>query len=85
MDVDAVKESNAIENVIEQTFALKGRGRYLRAEAHDSLVVDVFNQCYFWNSQDEQGDVITWVQKRQRMDFKGAVIWLCQRGGLPEP
>lgn len=85
MDIEAIKDANLIEDVIQQTFPLRGRGRYLRAEAHDSLVVDVYNQCYFWNSRDEQGDVITWVQKRQRTDFKGAVTWLCQRGGLPEP
>jgi len=85
VDIDAIKQVNPVEDVISETYSLRGRGRYLRAEAHDSLVVDLYNQAYFWNSQGEQGDVITWVQKRRNLDFKGAVIALAQRGGLPEP
>jgi uncharacterized protein (UPF0147 family) len=40
---------------------------------------------YYWNSAGEWGDVIEWVQRRQRVDFKGAVEWLCQRAKLPAP
>jgi len=85
MDVEQVKEANRIEDVIQEMFPLRGQGRYLRAEAHDSLVVDVHNGCYYWNSQGEQGDVITWIQKRHNTDFKGAVVFLAQRAGLPAP
>jgi len=85
VDVAEIKEAVRIEDVIGETFPLRGTGRYLRAEAHNSLVVDVHNQAYFWNSQGEQGDVITWVGKRQNTDFKGAVRWLCKKEGLPAP
>jgi hypothetical protein len=85
MDLEKVKEANPIEDVINAEFPLRGGGRYLRAEAHDSLIVDTHGQAYFWNSQGEQGDVITWVMRRRRCDFKAAVEWLCQRAGLPAP
>jgi len=74
-----------IEDVIGVEYPLKGRGRWLRSQQHDSLVVDLHNQAYFWNSNGEQGDVITWVMTRRRCDFKGAVEWLCQRAGLAAP
>lgn len=85
MDLDQVKEVNKIEDVISAEYPLRGIGRYLRAEQHDSLVVDTHSQAYFWNSAGEQGDVITWVMKRHQGGFKGAVEWLCQQGGLPAP
>jgi DNA primase len=85
MDIEAIKQANPIEDLISESFPLRGTGRYLRAEAHSSLVVDLHNQCYFWNSQDEHGDVITWVEKRERCGFRTAVERLCRRAGLPAP
>jgi len=85
MDITRVKEANLIEEVIGAEYDLRGGGRYVRATAHDSLIVDTHGQCYFWNSQGEQGDVITWVMHRRRCDFKAAVEWLCTQAGLPAP
>lgn len=85
VDIERVKAANPIEDVIGVEYPLRGTGRYLRAEAHDSMVVDTHGQAYFWNSAGEQGDVITWVMKRRRCEFKAAVEWLCQRAGLPAP
>ena len=85
MDLEKVKEANLIEDIVGAEYPLRGRGRYLRAEQHDSLIVDTHGQCYFWNSQGEQGDVITWVMHRRKCEFKAAVEWLCTQGGLPAP
>jgi len=85
MDLEKVKEANLIEDIVGAEYPLRGRGRYLRAENHDSLVVDVHQQAYFWNSQGESGDVITWVMHRRRCDFKAAVEFLCTQAGLPAP
>ncbi|MBK8990129.1 MAG: hypothetical protein IPM39_29380 [Chloroflexi bacterium] len=41
---------------------LKGRGKYLNAESLDSLVVNVEDQLYFWNSQGHKGDGINWLE-----------------------
>lgn len=84
--VELVKERNHIEDVIAADgYPLEGHGRYRRARQHDSLVVDVHNQAYFWNSKSESGDVISWIQRRTNTDFKGAIENLCRRAGLPDP
>lgn len=87
--VEQVKARNLIEDVIEESgFPLQQRGgRYRRGNRKDcdSLVVDAHHQTYHWNSQSEHGDVINWVMKRRKTDFKGAVEWLCERAKLPAP
>src|SRR3989304_2496235 len=85
-DLDQIKASVPIEQVINEDEALEQkRGRYLRGVQHDSLVVDVHGQMYHWNSRDEWGDVIAWLEAHRGMDFRGAVEYLAQRGGLPAP
>jgi len=85
VDLNQIKEANPIEEVIAETQRLRGQGRWLRGVDHDSLVVDTHQQMYYWNSAGEWGDVIEWVQRRQRLDFTEAVEWLCQRAKLPSP
>lgn len=85
VDVEQMKAAVRIEDVIGAEMPLRGGGRWLRAEQHDSLVVDTHGQCYFWNSRDEQGDVVSWVMARKRCDFRAAVEWLARLAGLPEP
>jgi hypothetical protein len=85
MDLDQIKQSNPIQEVINEDEPLRGRGRWLRGEQHDSLVCNVERQSYYWNSKNEWGDVIEWVRHRRKLDFRGAVEWLCDRAGLPRP
>jgi DNA primase len=86
MDIEAVKAGNAIEEVVgEDGFTVTGGRRYRRTQEHDSLVIDTREQYYVWNSQGETGDVIDWVMRRRRLDFKGAVEVLCQRAHLDPP
>lgn len=85
--VETVKQRNPIEEVVDgDGYPLEKRGgRYRKCREHDSLVVDVHDQSYHWNSRSEHGDVIAWVMARQGTDFKGAVEILCRRAGLPDP
>src|SRR3990172_8645534 len=85
--VEEVKRVNRIEDVMEETGGLliHKHGRYLRGREHDSLVVDTHEQYYTWNSQNETGDVISWLERRKKWDFKTAVEWLAQRAHLPMP
>lgn len=86
--VELVKARNPIEDVIEADgFPLPKRGRYRKCSTKGTggLVVDVQGQAYHWNTKGEHGDVIAWVQRHRRVDFKGAVEWLCGRAGLPAP
>lgn len=85
LDLNQVKTANPIEQVIEETEPLRGSGKWLRGTNHDSLVVNVNAQTYTWNSRGEWGDVIEWVSRRHNTDFKGAVEYLCRRGGLEPP
>lgn len=84
--IEQVKEKNRIEQVLEDDgFPLEGRGRYRHGRQHDSLIVDVNNQAYHWNSKGEHGDVIAWKQARMGADFKSAVEALCTRAHLQAP
>jgi DNA primase len=87
--VEQVKESNRIEDVIEESgFGLHRRhGRYLHGAGAEwsSLVVDTAKQVYHWNSHNERGDVISWVMARRNADFKTAVEELARRARLPDP
>lgn len=84
--VEKIKSTVRIEQVVDQDgYPLVSHGRYRKCTQHDSLVVDVAESCYFWNSRGEHGDVISWVMNRKGVDFKSAVEDLCRRGGIPEP
>jgi hypothetical protein len=86
VNIDEIKQANPIQDLIDAEFTLaKKNGRYLHALQHDSLVVDVAEQIYYWNSRSESGDVIEWVMKRRNIDFKSAVEFLARRAGLPDP
>ena len=84
--IEQIKQKTSIEDVIEETHPLQHRrGRYLHGRENDSLVIDVNNQAYHWNSQDEHGDVFTWLEKRRGWDFKSAAEWLAERLHLARP
>lgn len=86
--VELVKERNPIEDVIEADgYPLPKRGRYRKCTTKGTggLVVDTQQQMYFWNVRGEGGDVIAWVMKQRRVDFKAAVEQLADRAGLPRP
>lgn len=85
MDLDQIKDASPIEEIINEDEPLRGQGRWWRGLRHDSLVVDAQRGTYHWNSRGEWGDVIEWVSKRHKLDFKGAVEWLCRRARLPMP
>lgn len=84
--VERLKSTVRIEDVIEQDgYHLLKRGRYWPCDKHDSLIVDTGNQCYFWNSKSERGDVFNWLQTQHGWDFKTAVEDLCKRAGFSAP
>lgn len=85
MDIETVKAANRLEDVIGESLTLTGTHRYRKTQEHDSLVIDTAEQYYVWNSQNESGDVIDWLQRRQGWDFREAVEWLCRRAHLELP
>jgi len=84
IDITELKRANRIEEIVQESgFALTGRGKYRNAEQHDSLVVNVEEQLFFWNSRGLKGDVITWLEQTQNMDFRQALVRLADRSGIP--
>lgn len=60
--VEYIKSRLPLESLIQLSQPLVGQGRWLKGEQHDSLVVDVQEQQWYWNSQSESGDQISWIQ-----------------------
>ena len=86
--IEEIRDRNPIEDIIEADgYPLSKRGLYWKCTTHGTggLVVSPSRGLYYWNVQDEHGDVFTWVEHRQRVDFKGAAEWLARRANLPEP
>jgi hypothetical protein len=86
--VDEIKGKVDIVSLLEESgyHFQKRHGRYLQCREHDSLVVDTVNNCYYWNSQGESGDVFSWVQARNKaMDFRGALELLARRANVALP
>lgn len=78
IDIEAVKRSNDIVNVIERYTQLRKSGnRFMgRCPFHEdknpSFVVYPENQSFHCFSCQEHGDVITFIQAVRRCDFKQA-------------
>lgn len=84
--VNDIKRAISIADVIREDEPLQDHGgRYVRGTRHDSLVVDTRKGSFHWNSHGEEGDVITWLKLHRGMDFKTAVEYLAQCGGMEPP
>lgn len=79
-----LKAKVRIEHIISQDFTLGGRGRFLRARKHDSLVVDTQKQLYYWNSRGESGDHYNWLMAQKGWDFKQAKAEVARLAGISE-
>ncbi|MFW5942898.1 MAG: toprim domain-containing protein, partial [Chloroflexota bacterium] len=86
VDIVELKRLNRIEDVVDEfeEFRLdrRGRGNQWRAADHDSFVVTVDKQLYFWNSKGRGGDVISFLEQEQGMTFRGALEWMARRAGI---
>jgi hypothetical protein len=93
IDLENLRASNPIEDVIAEKFALKKMGLRFVGIDHDSLVVTPANGLYFWNSQSEYGDVFDFVGRhllnygsgwnnRDATQFMEVVEWLARRAGI---
>jgi len=51
----------ALEDLIGQTYTVVGNGRWLRTVEHDSLVIDIEKQLFFWNSRGVIGNAYKWL------------------------
>lgn len=93
LDLDALRDRNPIEAVINEKFALRKTGTRFVGVEHDSLVVTPRTGFYFWNSRGEHGDVFDFVGRyhlgydtgwnnRDATQFLEAARWLARRAGI---
>ena len=88
MDIEAIKDANDIVEIIGETVSLKKAGANFRGREDNSLYVWADSQTYkdfSDNGAQSQGDVITWVMRRLKCEFKEAIEWLCDRAKLARP
>jgi DNA primase len=52
-----------LEDIISKDHTLRGSGNYLRSLEHDSLVIDLNKQVWYWNSKGIAGDMFDWLIK----------------------
>lgn len=76
--MENLKDKISIESLISAFFTLKFSGKYAKAVEHDSLILDLEKQTYYWNSKGESGDIYTWVQNNvpDCKSFLSARNWL---------
>ena len=81
--LETLKSRVKLEEIIAETEPLVGQGWFRKGQAHDSLVVDVDRQIYYWNSQsDRPGDVFSWLILTNGWNFKEAVADVARRTGI---
>lgn len=82
--VETIKQKIRLEDIVEADgYTLPKRGRYRKCPGHGGLVIDTHDQRWYHNQSGEWGDVIAWVEREKKTDFKGAVEWLAGKAGLP--
>lgn len=59
-----------LQDVIGQDYTLVGTGKWLRTLEHSSLVVNVEDQIFFWNSRGIYGTVKDWYEKVKKVKYK---------------
>jgi len=47
--------------LVGNKFTITGSGNYLRTEEHNSLVIDLANDIFYWNSRSIVGDAYVWL------------------------
>ena len=81
--LETLKSRINLEDVIAETEPLVGQGRFRQGQKHDSLVVDVDRQLYYWNSKsDRPGDIFTWLMSVNDWEFKETVADVARRTGV---
>ena len=70
--------------VIERTFTLERSGQnYLKGIEHDSLVIDLRKNRFYWNSVGISGNAFDWLTKVKGKSCRDALMVLQQYSGAP--
>lgn len=83
MTIKKLVQKVPIENIISRRFDLNGHGRYYRAVEHDSLVIDLQKNLFYWNSIGVFGNALDWLTKIEGMSISDATKILQEYSGIP--
>jgi len=84
MDIRSLIAKVPIDVIVRERFRLKESGvRYLRGIEHDSLVIDLETNRFYWNSIGISGDALTWLTKILGLSYSDSLIELQKYSGLP--
>ena len=83
MDIRGLIGRVPIEAIVARDFALKGNGRYKRGLEHDSLVVDLQTNRFYWNSAGVSGNALDWLTKVKGLSYRNALEVMQKYSGLP--
>lgn len=72
--IDAVVESTGLH--------ILNRGSKVTTVEHDSLILDLRLNRWWWYSKNEHGDNIAWVMTRKNLDFRPACEYIARIGGF---
>lgn len=64
--------TSLLASLIEQDYGIKGHGNYLRSKDHDSLVLDLKQDKFYWNSQGIFGNIIDYLTKVRGLSLNQA-------------
>lgn len=82
--IDRIKQATSLTDLVAQTFTLTGRdGAPTRSTVeHDSLIIWTDTNTWRWFSEDTGGDVLDWVQHRDRCDIAQAIETLATAANI---
>jgi DNA primase len=87
--VQKVKEKLSIVDVVSPYVKLTRAGKYWKGlspfnkEKTPSFYVNVERQSYYCFSSNQGGDMFTFIEKMEGVDFKGALKILAEKAGVP--
>jgi DNA primase len=67
---------SALLELIGKQFNITGSGNYLRTVEHDSLVIDLEKDIFYWNSRGIVGDAYVWLTEVENLSHAEARLLL---------
>ena len=67
---------SVLVELIGKQFRIVGGGNYLRTEEHDSLVIDITKDIFYWNSKGIVGDAYVWLTEVEHIPHAEAKMIL---------
>jgi len=73
-----------IDRLIERDLRLKQSGRnYMCGIDHDSLVIDLRKNRFYWNSLGISGNALDWLTRIRGLSYRDSLVELQKCSGLP--